>query len=122
MGFNYLISPGLGEHMRCLDDPSVPLAARLRCVQACESLFRKLLLPCCSLHLSHLDEPGRSPLNTVCYMCWDIMPVYGGPRLEDRHALHRASGACVARDDAPPALRRAGRVGASGSAKRRLSL
>ena len=36
MGLNYLISPGPGEHMRCLDDPSVPLAARLRCVQACD--------------------------------------------------------------------------------------
>ena len=66
MGLNYLISPGLGEHMRCLDDPSVPLAARLRCVQACESLFRKLFLPRCSPHLPHRDEPGRSPLNAVC--------------------------------------------------------
>ena len=91
MGLNYLISPGLGEHMRCLDDPSVPLAARLGCVQACESLFRKLFLPRCSPHLSHRDEPGRSPLNAVCYMWWDIMPVYGGPRLEDRYALHRAA-------------------------------
>ena len=26
MALNYLISPGLGEHMLCLDDPSVPLA------------------------------------------------------------------------------------------------
>ena len=61
------------------------------CVQACESLFRKLFLPRCSPHLSHRDEPGRSPLNAVCYMWWDIMPVYGGPRLEDRYALHRAA-------------------------------
>ena len=65
MGLNYLISPGLGEHMLCLDDPSVPLAARLRCVHACELLFRKLFLPRCSPHLSHRDEPGRSPLNAV---------------------------------------------------------
>ena len=77
MGLNYLISPGLGEHMRCLDDPSVPLAARLRCVQACESLFRKLFLPRCSPHLSHRDEPGRSPLNAVCYMWWE--PPLGRP-------------------------------------------
>ena len=64
----YLISPGLGEHMRCLDEPSVPLAIRLRCLRSCESLFCKLLLPHCSPHLSHRDEPGRSPLNAVCYM------------------------------------------------------
>ena len=50
MGLNYIITPGLGEHMFCLDDPTVPLPARLRCVRACESLFRKLLLPRCSPH------------------------------------------------------------------------
>jgi hypothetical protein len=88
MGLNYLISPGLGEHMLCLDDPSVPLAARARCVRSCESLFRKLILPRCSSHLSHREEPGRSPLNAVCYMWWDVMPVYGGPVLADRQALY----------------------------------
>ena len=34
---------------------------------------------------------AASPLNAVCYMWWDIMPVYGDPRLEDRYALHRAA-------------------------------
>src|SRR5258707_7560559 len=91
MGLNYLISPGLGEHMRCLDDPSVPLAARDRCVRSCASLFCKLMQPRCSPHLSHRDEPGRSPLNAVCYMWWDTMPVYGGPVLADRQALHLAA-------------------------------
>ena len=91
MGLRYLISPGLGEHMRCLDEPSISLAIRLRCVRSCESLFRKLLLPRCSPHLSHRDEPSRSPLNAVCYMWWDTMPVYGGPILADRHALQVAA-------------------------------
>ena len=91
MGLNYIIAPGLGEHMFCLDDPTVPLPARLRCVRACESLFRKLLLPRCSPHLSHRDEPGTAPLNAVCYMWWDKMPVYGGPVPQDREALHRAA-------------------------------
>ena len=91
MGLNYLISPGLGEHMRCLDDPAMPLPARERCVRSCESPFCKLLLPHCSPHLSHRDEPGRSPLNAVCYMWWDTMPVYGGPVLADRQALHLAA-------------------------------
>ncbi|MBM1172056.1 hypothetical protein [Microvirga arabica] len=91
MGLNYLISPGLGEHMLCLDDPSVPLTTQVRCVRSCEAMFRQLLLPRCSSHLSHRDEPGASPLNLVCYMWWDIMPVYGGPHPEDRHALHQAA-------------------------------
>jgi hypothetical protein len=91
MGLNYIITPGLGEHMLCLDDPTVPLPARLRCVRSCGLLFRKLLLPRCSSHLSHRDEPGRSPLNAVCYMWWDNMPVYGGPVPEARNALQLAA-------------------------------
>ena len=61
IGLNYVISPGLGEHMRCLDDPSVPLAARLRCVQACESLFRKLFLPRCSPICRTVTSPAVRP-------------------------------------------------------------
>jgi hypothetical protein len=90
-GLWYLISPGLGEHMLCLDDASLSIDTRLRCVRSCESLFRKLFLPRCSAHLSHRDEPGSNPLNSVCYMWWDIVPVYGGPRPEDRAALHEAA-------------------------------
>jgi hypothetical protein len=90
-GLWYLISPGLGEHMLCLDDPELPIAERVRCVRSIESLFRKLLLPRCSHHLSHNNWQGAAPLNSICYMWWDIMPVYGGPRAQDRDALHRAA-------------------------------
>jgi hypothetical protein len=90
-GLWYLISPGLGEHMLCLDEPSLPIETRLRCVRACESLFRKLLLPRCSPHLSHCDWHGATPLNSICYMWWDIMPVYGGPEQQDRRALQAAA-------------------------------
>jgi hypothetical protein len=86
-----MISPGLGEHMLCLDDPSVPTETRLRCVRPCETLFRKLMVPRCSAHLSHRDWTGAAPLNSVCYMWWDLMPVYGGPEPRDREALHVAA-------------------------------
>jgi hypothetical protein len=90
-GLWYLLSPGLGEHMLCLDEPTLAIETRVRCVRSCESLFRQLLLPRCSPHLSHRDWAGAAPLNSVCYMWWDIMPVYGGPEPEDRRALHRAA-------------------------------
>jgi hypothetical protein len=86
-----MISPGLGEHMLCLDEPSVPIENRLRCVRSCETLFRKLMVPRCSAHLSHCDWTGAAPLNSVCYMWWDLMPVYGGPEPRDREALHVAA-------------------------------
>jgi len=90
-GLWYLISPGLGEHMLCLDEPSLPIETRVRCVRSCESLFRKLFLPRCSPHLSHRDWAGAAPLNSICYMWWDIMPVYGGPEPQDRERLHAAA-------------------------------
>lgn len=89
LGLSYLISPGLGEHMLCLAQPQVTLAARRRCVRACLTLFRELFMPRCSPHLSHRDEPGAAPLNAVCYMWWDAMPVHGGPDPADRLALRR---------------------------------
>jgi hypothetical protein len=90
-GLWYLISPGLGEHMRCLDEPTLAIETRVRCVRSCESLFRQLLVPRCSPHLSHRDWASAAPLNSICYMWWDIMPVYGGPELQDRRALHAAA-------------------------------
>jgi hypothetical protein len=90
-GLWYLISPGLGEHMLCLDEPSVPIETRVRCVRSCESLFRKLFLPRCSPHLSHREWTGAAPLNSICYMWWDIMPIYGGPEPTDQERLHSAA-------------------------------
>jgi hypothetical protein len=79
----------LGRRGPVLERPG--LAVREGCVRSTGSLFRKLLFVRCSPHLSHRDEPGRSPLNAVCYMWWDTMPVYGGPVLADRQALHLAA-------------------------------
>jgi hypothetical protein len=33
----------------------------------------------CSPHPSHVDEPGANPLNLVCYMWCELLPIYGMP-------------------------------------------
>ena len=45
----------------------------------------------CTPHLSHLDgrrtdplEQGASPLNSACYMWWDILPIHGCPDIPER--------------------------------------
>jgi hypothetical protein len=38
----------------------------------------------CSPHLSHLDEQPANPLNSACYMWWDILPIHGEPEDADR--------------------------------------
>jgi hypothetical protein len=86
-----MISPGLGEHMLCLDEPNLAIAIREAVVRSCENLFRELFVPRCSPHLSHRNCPGAAPLNSICYMWWDVMPVYGGPNPQDQAVLHRAA-------------------------------
>lgn len=90
-GLWYLISPGLGEHMLCLDDERLALSIRTSVVRSCIHLFKLLFQFRCSRHLSHSDWIHAAPLNSICYMWWDIMPVYGGPVEADRKALQRAA-------------------------------
>jgi hypothetical protein len=90
-GLWYLIGPGLGEHMLCLEEPDLALGTRVQVVRSCEGLFRQLFRPRCSPHLSHRDGANAAPLNSICYMWWDIMPVYGGPVPQDRQALQEAA-------------------------------
>ncbi len=38
----------------------------------------------CLPHLSHLDEQPANPLNSACYMWWDILPIHGKPEELER--------------------------------------
>ncbi|MGO9244485.1 MAG: hypothetical protein ACLQDC_06905 [Verrucomicrobiia bacterium] len=46
---------------------------RERCIRSIYTLFESYFAAKCSLHLSHIDEPGANPLNSVCYMWWDLL-------------------------------------------------
>ena len=74
-GLHYLIDNGAGAYCRFLADDSVPLDARMACIEAMSTLFSRLFQPRCEPILSHLDEPGGNALNRICYMWWDIMPI-----------------------------------------------
>ena len=59
-----------------LNDVAVPLEERLCCIKAITTIFEQCFVPRCTPHLGHLGEgAGADPLNTVCYMWWDIFPV-----------------------------------------------
>ncbi len=87
-GLWYLAMPGLGEYifdmLRPVEDEShseIPWALRGRCLLSFYSLFETLFQKRCSLHLSHRLESGSatlldqevSPLNSICYMWYDIV-------------------------------------------------
>lgn len=62
-----------------LGEEEVPLAARLDCIRAISVLYEKCFVRRCSEHLSHTDRAGVCPLNTICYMWWDVFPLRGAP-------------------------------------------
>lgn len=74
-GLWFLGSNACSSHMFALNHGGVPMPDRLRCAGAMGTLFEQLFAVRCSPHLSHRDEPGANPLNSVCYMWWDVLPV-----------------------------------------------
>jgi len=78
-GFWYLVSNGCSDMMFALGDESVPLERRVRCLKSFRAVFEQVFAARCSPHLSHLDEKGARPLNSACYMWWDLFPLGGKP-------------------------------------------
>jgi len=77
--FWFLVSNSCSEFMYALVDPGVPNSSRLRALRSFVPLFEQVMAARCSPHLSHLDEHGANPLNSACYMWWDILPIHGCP-------------------------------------------
>jgi hypothetical protein len=76
-GLWFIASNACSNHMFALMDKSVSWSARQRCISSIHQLYEQCFAKRCTPHLSHLDEPGASPLNLVCYMWWDIVPLMG---------------------------------------------
>lgn len=86
--FWHLVSDGTSD-LYCLADRSLPLDDRLDCVASIASVFEKCFLSRCTDHLGHRNEKGQ-PLNSICYMWWDIFPLYGQPDDEHRREIDDA--------------------------------
>ncbi len=82
--FQFLLDAGGSEFMFSLVQSDVPTALRLRALRSFVPLFDQVMAVRCSQHLSHLDEPGARPLNGICYMWWDVLPIHGRPDLPER--------------------------------------
>jgi hypothetical protein len=78
-GLWFIADNSCSSHMFALMDESVPWSERQRCIRSFYQLYEQLFAKRCTPHLSHIDEPGASPLNVLCYMWWDIIPIAGRP-------------------------------------------
>lgn len=77
-GFWFLV--GESGHLSALLGPPASWEARRRGLLAIGDLYGRLFAVACADHLGHLDrgpEPAR-PLNSICYMWWDLFPTWGG--------------------------------------------
>ena len=90
-GFWYLASKDCSDHMYLLVDASLPEPARLACLAAMKPLFDELFLRRCTNLPSHGQDPAAlSPLNSICYMWWHVLPIHGEPNDPRRAAFDAA--------------------------------
>jgi hypothetical protein len=86
--FWYLVSDSSGSgYAFGLLDPAVSPLQQIRCIEVIDPLFAEVFARRCSPHLSHLDEAGANPLNTIVYMWWDVLPICGTPNDPARHEI-----------------------------------
>jgi len=86
-GISFTHSSSLGDVFAVFTDDAIPWDDRRRAIQAITTLYRDCFQILCEPGLSHLNECSKNPLNGVCYMFWDIFPIYG--QAEDKTLKER---------------------------------
>jgi hypothetical protein len=94
-GLWYLIDNACSTYALTLLECDVDIRARLRCIAAIPTLFADVFAKRCAPQLSNGDTGGANPLNTTCYMWWDIFPSWGSPRRDVDESLLSAMAAVV---------------------------
>jgi len=91
-GLWYMVSNACSDHMFALVEDSVPLAERIACILSIQTLYTEYFAPRCSEHLSHCANAtdAVSPLNRICYMFWDLMPLVPVREDPEREAIGNA--------------------------------
>lgn len=81
MGFNYLINSSCSSTCYSFLDQSVPLEDRLLAIHGMLNVFRDVFACRCKPTVMHATQAtsGRTNLNYICYMWWDIFPRHGVP-------------------------------------------
>jgi hypothetical protein len=74
-GLWYLTSTACSDYFFALRSENVPLVRRLSAIASIAVLYRDFFQQRCTKTLSHLNQEPRSPLNSICYMFWDICPI-----------------------------------------------
>ena len=66
----------MGCPLHSLQDSSLAVEKRMACIESMYTLFAEVIAVRSAEALGHLSEKGDA-LYEVCYMWWDIIPLYG---------------------------------------------
>lgn len=80
LGIQHIICCTCGNVAYTLSTKATPKPLRADVVDSISTLYADCFTPRCAPVLGHLDEPGHNPINSVCYMFWDISPFLSGNR------------------------------------------
>ena len=58
----------------------LPWPDRKQGILSIAALYESLFARRCSPDLSHQNDSDGNPLNSICYMWWDLFPTWGQPR------------------------------------------
>ena len=79
------------SHMYALFNDDIPLNLRVQVVEAMYVVYEQLFAPRCSNSMSGFKEreytDKLNPLNSICFMWWDIIPLYGKSGNSSREVL-----------------------------------
>lgn len=74
-GLSFIFNNSCSDTVFALTHDSIPLDTKLAVIDSVRTLYTDCFAPRCAPVLGHLDEPGGSWLNTICYMLWDVSPL-----------------------------------------------
>lgn len=80
-GLNFIINTACSNLPQTIFDinNNVNPLIRWKCIEAIYTVYKELFAKRCSPHLGHnqfRQDPSINPLNSVCYMWWEVAPVY----------------------------------------------
>lgn len=82
------------DTMYAMFDNNILFDTRGYLIECMFNVFEQLFFPRCSPHQVHMlysgsDKTDLNPLNRVCYMWWDIIPLYGKSGVYGREGLDK---------------------------------
>lgn len=82
-GINFMASPSCSSYGFVFLQHSLPIEDRTRCLKNIATVYESVLAKICMRTTHHNEKnwkPGHTTADYVCYMFWDVFPMFGRTR------------------------------------------